>query len=137
LAKKQSDIKRAVLAAASSLPMRAVADQLRAAAIEPKQAKPKFPKWAFGFAPSAAPPPDVEKSIADPEIESLVRDIVREHGGYIAQDKGAKIVRDKFPEAVRQNDRRFHKKHLMDLFATENGGDRTKRGPKGPRKTAK
>jgi hypothetical protein len=73
-----------------------------------------------------------DSSPSDQEIESFARDIVRDNGGPIAQDKGAKILRGHFSEAVRRNDPRFLIRPLMELIATVNGV--RKPGPKGPRK---
>lgn len=131
--------KRLAIAAANS--MRAFADRWRAAEAAEAAKPKKTPLWLEAIlieekhrlsVRAAAPPPAAEKSIADQDIESFVRDIVRTHGGNIAQAKGAEIVRVKFPKAVREGDPKFHKKYLMGLFAAANGT--RKRGPKGPRK---
>lgn len=60
----------------------------------------------------------------DDEVRALIREAIAQHGGFISQEKGAEIVRRRWPG--------FNKKHAMALVKglTQN----KKPGPKGPRK---
>jgi hypothetical protein len=60
----------------------------------------------------------------DDEVRSILRQALKENGGYLSQDQGATIVRAKFPT--------FNKKQAMALTKELTGNE--KPGPKGPRK---
>jgi hypothetical protein len=68
-----------------------------------------------------ADPP--ERNFAEHEVREVIRAAIRANGGYIGQEKGAEIVRAKFPG--------FGKKRAMALVKEETGNE--KPGPKGPR----
>jgi hypothetical protein len=60
----------------------------------------------------------------DDEARAVIRIGVAEAGGFISQEKGAEIVRRRFPK--------FPKKRAMDLVREQTAN--YKPGPKGPRK---
>jgi hypothetical protein len=71
--------------------------------------------------------PDTRKSIeicSDDDARALIREAMRQHGGFIGQDAGAEFVRAHLPT--------FPKKRAMRLVQEETGN--TKPGPKGPRR---
>ena len=67
---------------------------------------------------------DEPKPISDNEVRRVIRDAMRESGGFIGQKNGAEIVRKKFPG--------FKIKRAMALVKELTGN--TVPGPKGPRK---
>jgi hypothetical protein len=60
----------------------------------------------------------------DDEAKAVIRVALGQEGGFVSQEKGAAIVRGKFPT--------FPKKRAMQLVRELTGND--KPGPKGPRK---
>ena len=74
--------------------------------------------------PAEAPPEITAPSGAsDDDARAVIRAALSEHG-FLSQEKGAKIVRSKFPS--------FLKKRAMQLVRELTGNEKT--GPKGPRK---
>ncbi|MGC1863864.1 MAG: hypothetical protein WA733_22775 [Methylocystis sp.] len=67
-------------------------------------------------------PAKIENS--DENAREIIRDAIKKNGGFIGQDKGAKIVRAAFPN--------FRVKRAMALVKELTGND--KPGPRGPRK---
>lgn len=76
--------------------------------------------------PAEAPPEETVPSgvASDDEARAVIRAALSEQGGFLSQEKGAKIVRSKFPT--------FLKKRAMQLVRELTGNEKT--GPKGPRK---
>ncbi len=62
-------------------------------------------------------------SITDDDVRAVIRDAMAANGGFVGQEIGAKIVREKFPD--------FNKKRAMQLVKEATGN--AKPGPRGPR----
>jgi hypothetical protein len=73
------------------------------------------------FPPEATVP---SGAAGDDDARAVIRRALSEQGGFLSQEKGAEIVRGKFPT--------FQKKRAMQLVRELTGND--KPGPKGPRK---
>jgi hypothetical protein len=70
------------------------------------------------------PSPERPKPVSDDDVRRLIRDELAVHDGYLSQNEGARIVRQRFPN--------FPKKRAMTLVKEATGND--KPGPRGPRK---
>jgi len=81
------------------------------------------------------PPPQEPKAPdsrpSEDDIKALIRKLVAENNGHMAQRPGAQKVRKKFPELVKEGYPLLQMEHLKKLFAEANGT--TVPGPKHPR----
>lgn len=103
-----------------------------------RDSKPLAPEFWAGVQPYALPakvylrreemlalwPALAAANPSDDDARALIRAAVAERGGFIGQDEGAEIVRQRYPE--------FPKKRAMALVKELTGNE--KPGPKGPRK---
>jgi hypothetical protein len=76
------------------------------------------------FWPSIPKPVSIQELPSDDDVREVIRRMIRDHCGFIGQEKGANIVRKQFPG--------FPKKKAMQLVKELTGNE--KPGPRGPRK---
>ena len=72
---------------------------------------------------------------SEEDIRTLVRKMVAENRGYMAQRAGAQKVREVYPEHTKQGHALLRMDYLESLFAEANGT--VKRGPKGSRNNSR
>jgi len=77
----------------------------------------------------------IEGPPSEEDIRTLVRKMVAENGGYMAQRAGAQKVREVYPEHTKQGHALLRMDYLESLFAEANGT--VKRGPKGSRNNSR